>query len=522
MITGTFVSKEYIKLINNSSDPADTQETQELSLDPVTWTEQTRFVRGDKFTFDDREYLHQIYRDTAKRIYVKKGRQTEISEWLINMILINAWKYPGTVHVYIADRQSHSYKFSNQRMKIEAIKHSELIQKIVKLKNHTTTKMILNNGSIVYFMSAWNGFIEAESVPADFGYIDEIQNMDLLTFASFISSMSHSKHQKLYGVGIGTIEGSEWDKIFLDTTMNRWDSKAKAWIPKKPDKEYSGYLIPQTIVPWITAADIEKSRREFPPAQFAIQVMGESVKGDAVPLSLADMKKVLIPGGFTMPDDVDHSLGPVTIGIDLGGGTKAFTVPYIEQWIDTNIGISKLLYTTRITDVDTESQLYKLGNLIDRYEPDIGAIDLGGGTRQMQGIEDKYGHIIVKCNYSAPLQTPYVYNKISSNNLLKVNRSYLLEQVFAQIKDPHIQDGNIIRKIQIPFKDNPEEINWLLNDFTAMFGSIRKSASGQEQTIYDKSPTVTNDALMAKGFSTASFQLFKRNNLDNESFVDYN
>jgi len=522
MIGGSIVSKEYIQLVNNSSDPADTKQTQQLSLDPVTWTEQTRYVRGSQFRFNRREYLHQIYRDTAQRIFIKKGRQTEMSEWLVNMVLINAWKYPGTVHVYIADRQSHTYKFSNQRMKIEAIKNSELIQKIVSLKNHTTTKMILNNGSIVYFMSAWNGFVEAESVTADFGYVDEIQNMDLINWASFILSMSHSVHKRLYGVGIGTIQGSEWDKLFNNTTMNRWDVKAKAWIPKNPNKEYSGYQIPQTIVPWITPAEIEKSRREFPPAQFAIHVMGESVKGDAVPLSLTDMKKVLVHGSFTMPKDVDHSLGPITIGIDVGGGTKAFTVPYIEQWLNTDIPISRLLYTTRITDVDTESQIFKLSNLINQYEPDIGAIDLGGGTRQTQEIENKYGHIIVKCNYSAPLQTPYVYNKVTSQNLLKVNRTYLLEQIFDQIKTPHMVGNNIIPKIQIPFKDKPDEIDWLLNDFTAMFGTYKKASNGQEHIEYDKSPTVTNDALMAKGFSTAAFQLWKYNNLDHESFTTYN
>ena len=73
MIGSSFVSKEYIQLIHNSSDPADTKQTQQLSLDPVTWTEETRYVRGAQFRFHRREYLHQIYRDTAKRIYVKKG-----------------------------------------------------------------------------------------------------------------------------------------------------------------------------------------------------------------------------------------------------------------------------------------------------------------------------------------------------------------------------------------------------------------------------------------------------------------
>lgn len=522
MITGNFISKDYQNLIRDSSDPIDTTETKQLSLDPVKWTTQTRFVRNNVFTFDKRPYLLPIYRDSSQRIYIKKGRQTEISELLINLILHNGWKYPGTTHNYLADRQSHTYKFSNIRMKIEAIQKSPLLQKIIQLKNHTTTQMIFNNGSVANFLSSWNGFIESESIPADFTYVDEIQNTELENFASLLSSMDHSDHKRLYGVGIGTIEGSEWDKLFKQTTYSSWNNESQSWIPKNPNAKWSGYRLPQTLVPYITAAEIEAKRLEFPPAKFAIQVMGDSVKGDAVPLALSDIQKVQIPNlSWTMPANVDHLAGPVFIGLDWGGGTKAYTVAFIGQYINIDIPIWRLLYATRIADTNTEDQIRKVSNLIDAYNPIMGVQDLGGGTRQMQEIDNKYGHSIVKCNFAAPIQDPIQHDKLYSHNLIKVNRSYALEAVFDQIKRPYIDDLNkAIYRAQIP-RIADKDIAWLMDDYTSMYGENAKTASGQEYIRYDKAPESTNDGLMANVYFQIAFTLWKRNNQNNTS-VAYN
>lgn len=508
----TAVSKEYIHLINDSPDPKDAVESQQYSLDPILFVTQTRILDGKEFSFEEREYLEQIYRDLSKRIYIRKGRQTEMSEFLLNMIIYNMWRYPGTIHLYLSDRNSHTYKFSNHRMKIKTIKDSEKIQQIIQLKNHTTTTMMANNGSIAYFQSAWSGLIEAQSIPADFTYLDEIQDVDLLGLPNLLESSAHSTHKRFYAVGVGSIQGSRWDKLYTSGTVNEWDKKAKAWISTNPDAKYSSYHIPQTIVPTVTPEEIEEKRAEYPTPDFETLVMGNSIKGESVPLSIIDMQKVTVDTlSFTMPNNIDHSLGPVCIGIDWGGGTKAFTVPYISQFIDTKIPIWRLLYTTRITDVDTEVQIKKISNLIDAYEPDIGVQDLGGGIRQTQVIDDKYGHIISKWNASASLQTPYVYDKLISHNMIKVNHSYLLEQTFDMIKRPYIHNGKPIYRTEIPHKD-PLEISWLLDDFTSMYGTLSKTASGQEYIKYDKSPSGDpNDALMAASFSLIAFNLWKRN-----------
>lgn len=498
-------------LIRDSPDPKDAIEASGFSKDPVTFIEQTRILNGKPFSFEDREYILPIHRDPSRRIYVRKGRQTEFSEWLLNLIIFNAWRYPGTVHLYMADRQSHTYKFSNYRMKIKTIQHSEKIQQIIELKNHNTTKMIFNNGSIVYFQSAWNGFIEGEGVDADFIYLDEIQNMDLTELTTVIESMTASPHKRFYAVGIGSAQGSEWDKLFLSGTTNEWDKKAKAWIPKNPNAKYSSYHVPQTIVPTVSAEELEEKRAEYPPAKFETHVMGNSVKGESVPLSAIDMQKVMIDSlNFTMPSDVDHNLGPVVIGIDYGGGTKAFTVPFITQFTDIQMPIWKILYTTRIKDPDTEVQIRKLSNLIDAYNPVIGVHDLGGATRQTQEMENKYGHILTKWHASAPRSDPVNYNKLHSHNMIGINHSYALEQVFDMIKRPQIIGGKPIYRTQIP-NANSDESSWIIDDFTSMFGKMHTPSNGQEYMKYEKSPDGSpNDALMAASMNLMAFELWKK------------
>lgn len=217
-----------------------------------------------------------------------------------------------------------------------------------------------------------------------------------------------------------------------------------------------------------------------------------------------------------MPAQVNHSLGPVVIGIDWGGGTNAFTVPYIAQFTDIQIPVWKLLYTIRITDPDTEVQIKKISNLIDAYEPDIGVQDQGGGTRQMQEIDNKYGHIISKWNASAPLSEPYVYDKLITHNLIKVNHTRALEDVFDMIKRPHLIHGKPFYRTQIP-NSNQTEISWLVDDFTSMYGTLSKSASGQEYMKYSKSPTKEpNDGIMAAAMNLMGFNLWKRNRISGE------
>ena len=101
-------------------------------------TENVKFKKP--MSFEDREFLIQIMRDKAKIRLIHKGRQLEISEMLVNDALMFGWQYPETSIMYISDIASHAYTFSNDRVRDNAIKNSEVMQKIANPKNHTTQK----------------------------------------------------------------------------------------------------------------------------------------------------------------------------------------------------------------------------------------------------------------------------------------------------------------------------------------------------------------------------------------------
>ena len=66
-------------------------------VDPVTWTENRRVLKGKPFSFEKRDYLLQPYRDDYPNLIFMKGRQVEMSEFSMNWLLRKLDKYPYTV-----------------------------------------------------------------------------------------------------------------------------------------------------------------------------------------------------------------------------------------------------------------------------------------------------------------------------------------------------------------------------------------------------------------------------------------
>ncbi|PDZ75809.1 hypothetical protein CON31_31330, partial [Bacillus cereus] len=52
----------------------------ERMKDPIGFTEVTGTVKGKPFSFDHRDHLHDVYRDTHPRVVIVAGRQVEKSE----------------------------------------------------------------------------------------------------------------------------------------------------------------------------------------------------------------------------------------------------------------------------------------------------------------------------------------------------------------------------------------------------------------------------------------------------------
>ena len=480
-----------------------------LPTDPVSWTECVRVLRGKSFTFEDREYLHQIYRDDAKEVYVMKGRQTEMSEMLVNKILYNAYLHPGTIHLYISDRQSHTSKFSNLRVRDWALKASPHLDIIAPAKYHSAETLPFANGSRAYFHSAWSDFEEARSVPADFVYLDEIQSVNVEQIDVLRETLAHSKYGFLLGVGTGTIEGTDWAKLYSSGTQYEWqvNSKSKSWVAKNPGQNLHTYNIPQTIVPWIGPEMIDLKRKKYTPQRFSTEVLGGIAKGIQKPLPESVVKQIFDHSlSLVSPTRIDRSLGPVFAGIDWAAGGASRTVVYIAQCTDMQTPVFRLLALLKIDGITDMHKISRMViNQIKAYEPDFGVMDAGGNPTGVQDVEHEFGDLICKCSFMTRPAEPWEYDKIYEN-LIKVDRSFIFQKQIDMITR-WTADRKTPREI-IPAADE-SAVEWLVDDMTCLETKTIKLRSGEEHVIYLKDDSKTYDGLLAMLYKTVAYEVFK-------------
>lgn len=468
-----------------------------LSDDIVTWTSQVRMLKNESFSFDKRDYLSTIYRDNTKEIYIVKGRQTEITEFALNWLLFHLIKNPGTVGLYLSDRDSHTSKFSNLRLKNWALGQSKILQSIAPLKKHSSTTQPFENGSVLYMHSAWGEFDQARSIPADFTVVDEIQSVDVKEIDVLQEALSHSKFGYMIGIGTGSEEGSNWHKLWQSGDQCNWDVNSKTWIAKNSESKIHSYHLPQTIVPWISLQDLEDKKRKMTSRRFETEVMGWWFKGAQKPLTDSDIRGLFDRNlSLTMPEMVDKSRGKIYMGVDWGGGQKAFTVPWIWQCLDENIPLFQVLYFSKIEEPSVEKQYKMISKLIDDYNVDQVVMDSGGGPYQVQKLEERFGSRTIKCSYMVRPAEPLNDLKLSEENLYVIDRTYAIDSLIDLIKRPHIDGQQQIPKVWIPAK-NMEKIEWIIDQFTSIESESISLYGGQEYVRYFHDAEEPDDALHA-------------------------
>jgi phage terminase large subunit GpA-like protein len=193
-----------LDFINTDSSPIDT-----TIADPVDWIKQARRIENEPFSFGEMQYLEGIQRDTSHVINIVKPRQMGVTELILNWLLFNLIKNPGTVGVYVTDRYEHGKIFSNKRLS-EAIAQSRYLSTRVPKNRGNLKWQPFNNGSNLYILSAWGNFEEARSISADFAAVDEMQSVNVSSLSVLTESMSRSKFRKIIKVGTGSDEGDPW------------------------------------------------------------------------------------------------------------------------------------------------------------------------------------------------------------------------------------------------------------------------------------------------------------------------
>lgn len=482
--------------------------TENLPDDMVEWTKKVRILNGKPFSFDNRPYLLQLYRDPAKEIHIVKPRQMELTEFALNWLLFNLTKNPTSVGLYLSDRKDHVSIFSKLRLRSRGIDQSPILQALTN-NCHAVSWQPFKNGSHLWMYTAWGDFETARSIPVDFVVVDEMQSVNVEAFPVVKESLSKSIHGKLLTLGTGSLEGDHWWKKWHTGTQMEWDMIQQKWIPKNPSSKISSYHFTQYMASWLSPEIIHQKKLDYTPRRFANEVEGTWYKGLQRPLVEKELRVLFDRSiDITLAEDVDHTM-PVFLGVDWGGGTQAFTVAWIWQLVNENVPRFKLLNLIKITEPSTEKQADEVINLMDKYQIDQACMDSGGGTRQVEKLAKRYGPRIFKCHYRYNAENPFEI--ISAENRVNVDRTWVIETIIDLIKRPedslNYPDG--IPRIHVPAK-NLEKVEWMIDHFTCIEAETSE-ANGKSFVKYIHGEETNDDALHAAGYAYLASLIFKGN-----------
>jgi len=475
------------------------------SLDIVEWTEKYRTIKGKPFSFEQRDYLKQIYRDPAKEIYIVKPRQMEITELAINWLLHNLLKYPNTVGLYVTDRHDHISVFSKTRLR-KAISGSEFLRSQVESTGNESCVQFCN-GSTLFMFSGWDNFEQARSLAVDFVVVDELQSLNVDAIPVLKETLTRSENKRILGIGTGSDYGDHWWELWHTGNQCEWDKETSAWIPKCPQNiDVASYHLSQFMTTLIPANVIETKRLRYSPRHFANEVEGLWFKGARKPLLEPEIRALFDRTlSLQSADEVDYTKGKLFLGVDWGGGTKAFTIAWIWQLVDESAPMFRLVYVSKITERSTEKQADMIAQLVDKYNIDKGVMDAGGGTRQVQKLEELYPTRMLKASYMTRPADPFEY--VESENRIAVDRTYAIEIIIDLVTRPQSVGGAVIPRLVIPARE-PERVEWIIDQFTCI--DAVSLSGGKNYVKYTHPEESPDDALHACIYAYLALEVTKR------------
>ena len=239
-------------------------------------------------------------------------------------------------------------------------------------------------------------------------------------------------------------------------------------------------------------------------------VLAEFVEGELKPITTKDMLALYDKTQkLTRSRDVDRNNGDIFIGIDWGGGGK--TIVWVWQCIDNKAPIFKLLWVERIETSDVEQQKEFCINLIDAYEAKKIVVDAGGGTRQVQALQQRYGTRCIKNSYTVrpekPLPTRDEFSKQRREMRYVIDRTFSIDRIIDLIKHPFKEKDFTSPRIVLPGADY-DKISWINRQFTAVEGEKAKlKSTGQTYIRYFHADTEPDDALQACNYAYIAWDI---------------
>ena len=220
------------------------------AVDPVSWIESRRILKGQPFSFKDRDYLLQPYRDEYQNIIFMKGRQVEMSEFSMNWLLHKLDAHPYTVGLHTFPRAAQAQKFAKQRLQ-SAITDSEYIKNWYDMNNSEQIMRKFVKEQNEKGLQPYNFYIlggtwesrkdtvgdAARGISLDFVVYDERQDHPDDVETVIGEGASHSEYKQTLTLGTPKLPGIQFDQQWEASDKHYWFVKC----------EHCGYEAPLTM-----------------------------------------------------------------------------------------------------------------------------------------------------------------------------------------------------------------------------------------------------------------------------------
>jgi hypothetical protein len=318
------------------------------------------------FSLADRPHFWDIYASQAKNLVVRASRQCEKSTFLVNRIIYDAVQSPGIKILLVSPRKEQGDLFSRDRLQ-PMILNSPVVRQVLwpyENRRMPIENITFQNGSRVYFRSAFHDANSVRGISADELFIDEYQDVAHGELGVIQETISHSQNARTVLVGTPKLADNPLESAFNQSTANEWrvtcekcghlvllDERAIGtrsficpscaapinpsqgrWVPRNPQATLGdGFWINHTMLCWLNIHDVLARKASYDPIRFQNEVLGLPVTlGDHMvtrdELEACCNKLAMPTSREQVPAPFRNSL---VAGIDWGGGSTSATAVVI-------------------------------------------------------------------------------------------------------------------------------------------------------------------------------------------------